>query len=102
MIIYLPTDKTKRSNRERNMVARIEKRTSKGHHWVMAVEFTPDGKRWVLWIFYRVGVKGDYRWKVISANGRIIAASTEGYRQFARAADNARISGYSGPRTLRL
>jgi hypothetical protein len=102
MIIYFPNKNGDASRHNKLAVARIERHVPKGNHWVMAASFKPNGKRSALWIFYRAGIKGDFRWKAISGNGRIICASTEGYRQFSRAADNARIFGYSGPRTMRL
>lgn len=34
------------------------------------------------------GVDGDWRWRLVASNGRIIAASSEGYRRRRAARDN--------------
>lgn len=47
------------------------------------------------WEFYQEG-NGDWRWRRIALNGRIVAASTEGYRNRADAVANARRNGYAG------
>lgn len=39
------------------------------------------GKRTPRVFMYRSNTNGDWRWKVVAANGKIIGASTEGYRR---------------------
>lgn len=47
------------------------------------------------WEFYQ-DVQGYWRWRRTAANGRIIAASTEGYRNRADCEANARRNGWFG------
>lgn len=47
------------------------------------------------WEFYKDS-KGDWRWKRIAPNGRIVGASTEGYKNKASCTANARRNGYKG------
>jgi len=47
------------------------------------------------WKFY-TDPSGDWRWRRIASNGRIVGASTEGYRNKADCIANARRNGYRG------
>jgi uncharacterized protein YegP (UPF0339 family) len=47
------------------------------------------------WTFYR-DRSGDWRWRRKARNGRIVGASTEGYRKAADAIANARRNGWEG------
>ena len=54
------------------------------------------------WEFYRHPVKGkpgkfEHRWRRVARNGRIVAASTEGYSRKKACVENARRDGYTGP-----
>lgn len=45
------------------------------------------------WEFYK-DRKGEHRWRVISVNGRVVGASTEGYANKQAAEKNAMRFGY--------
>lgn len=47
------------------------------------------------WQFYQDNY-GDWRWQRKAPNGRIVGASTEGYRNRADCVANARRNGYTG------
>lgn len=47
------------------------------------------------WTFYKQD-NGDWRWTRFAPNGRIVGASTEGYRNRLDCVSNARRSGYTG------
>ena len=47
------------------------------------------------WEFYQ-DAKGEWRWRRIAPNGRVVAASTEGYKNHADCVANARRNGYPG------
>ena len=47
------------------------------------------------WTFY-VDPRSDWRWTRTALNGRIVGASTEGYRNRADCVTNARRNGYTG------
>ncbi|MDM1514698.1 YegP family protein [Myroides odoratimimus] len=47
------------------------------------------------WEFY-VDPKGQYRWRRIASNGRIVGASTQGYVNRQDCVDNAKRNGYKG------
>lgn len=47
------------------------------------------------WQFYKDSA-GQWRWRRIAANGRIVGASTEGYKNQADCKANARRNGYRG------
>lgn len=47
------------------------------------------------WEFYKDS-KGDWRWKRIAPNGKIVGASTEGYKNKASCIANAIRNGYKG------
>jgi len=47
------------------------------------------------WEFYVDG-KGEWRWRRIASNGRIVGASAEGYKNKSDCVANARRNGYTG------
>ena len=47
------------------------------------------------WEFY-TDSKGEWRWRRIAANGKIVGASAEGYVNKADCVANARRNGYTG------
>ena len=47
------------------------------------------------WEFY-VDTAGEHRWRRTASNGRIVGASTEGYKNKADCIANARRHGYRG------
>lgn len=47
------------------------------------------------WKIYQDG-KGEWRWTRTASNGKIVGASTEGYKNRADCVSNAQRSGYSG------
>lgn len=47
------------------------------------------------WHFYQES-NGDWRWSRVALNGRIVGASTEGYRNRQDCVANARRHGYTG------
>ena len=47
------------------------------------------------WEIYQ-DARGDWRWRRIASNGRIVGASSEGYSSRANAVANARRNGYTG------
>lgn len=47
------------------------------------------------WEFYQDS-SNEWRWRAISSNGRIVAASSEGFSSKQNAINNARFSGYKG------
>ena len=47
------------------------------------------------WEFYQEA-NGDWRWRRTAPNGRIVGASTEGYRNKSDCEDNARRNGWTG------
>ncbi|EMZ7034343.1 DUF1508 domain-containing protein [Salmonella enterica] len=47
------------------------------------------------WEFYTDG-QGEWRWRRIASNGRIVGASSQGYVNRADCVDNARRNGYTG------
>ena len=47
------------------------------------------------WEFYE-DASGDWRWRRTAPNGRIVGASTEGYRNKGDCEDNARRNGWQG------
>lgn len=47
------------------------------------------------WEFYQ-DPKGDWRWRQTAANGKIVGASTEGYKNRGDCVANARLKGYTG------
>jgi len=47
------------------------------------------------WEFYTDG-QGEWRWRRIAPNGRIVGASSQGYKNRADCVENARRNGYTG------
>lgn len=47
------------------------------------------------WEFYQDS-KGEWRWRSIASNGKIVAASSEGFSSKVNAINNAKFSGYKG------
>lgn len=47
------------------------------------------------WEFYQ-DKKGEWRWRCIASNGRIVGASSEGYSSRANCVANAQRFGYTG------
>jgi len=47
------------------------------------------------WELYKDG-SGEWRWRRTAPNGRIVAASSQGYKNRSDCEDNARRSGYKG------
>ena len=47
------------------------------------------------WEFYK-DHQGEWRWRRTASNGRIVGASTEGYKNKQDCIDNAKRNGYSG------
>jgi uncharacterized protein YegP (UPF0339 family) len=47
------------------------------------------------WEFYRDS-KGEWRWRRIAPNNRIVGSSSEGYKNKSDCIDNARRNGYTG------
>ncbi len=47
------------------------------------------------WKIYK-DAQGEWRWSRTAANGKIVAASTEGYKNRADCVANAKRSGYDG------
>jgi len=60
-------------------------------------QFDPSRKKTIVdkWEFYQ-DPKGDWRWRRIAPNGRIVGNSGEGYRNRADCVANARRNGYTG------
>jgi uncharacterized protein YegP (UPF0339 family) len=46
-------------------------------------------------VFY-LDARGDWRWQRVASNGRIVGASTEGYRNRVDCVANARRNGFTG------
>lgn len=47
------------------------------------------------WEFYTDGA-GEWRWRRIASNGRIVGASSQGYKNRSDCVENARRNGYTG------
>jgi len=47
------------------------------------------------WEFYVDGV-GEWRWRRTASNGRIVGASSQGYKNRSDCVENARRNGYTG------
>jgi len=47
------------------------------------------------WEFY-LDKSGDWRWRRVATNGRIVGASSEGYKTLTDCEHNARRHGYTG------
>jgi len=47
------------------------------------------------WEFYK-DTAGEWRWRRIASNGRIVGASSQGYVNKSDCVDNARRNGYKG------
>ena len=47
------------------------------------------------WEFYTDSI-GDWRWRRVASNGRIVGASSEGFSSRAACVENARRNGYTG------
>jgi uncharacterized protein YegP (UPF0339 family) len=47
------------------------------------------------WEFYKDS-QNEWRWRRVASNGRIVGASTEGYKNKQDCIDNARRNGYNG------
>jgi len=47
------------------------------------------------WEFYQ-DAKGEWRWRHVAANGKIVGASAEGFKTRAACVANARMNGYTG------
>lgn len=47
------------------------------------------------WEFYK-DVKGEWRWRRVAPNGKVVGASAEGYKNREDCIANARRNGYSG------
>lgn len=45
------------------------------------------------WEFYK-DAQGEWRWRRIASNGRVVGASSQGYKNQADCIDNARRNGY--------
>jgi len=45
------------------------------------------------WVFYK-GKHGKYRWRVLAKNGKIIGASTQGYKRKQDCKNNAKLFGW--------
>lgn len=48
------------------------------------------------WEFYKDRVN-EWRWRRSCDNGKIVAAATQGYKNWGECLDNAKVSGYVGP-----
>lgn len=61
-------------------------------------------KRKTLTVEYYQDAAGQYRWRLKSANGRIVADSAEGYKTFSGASDGFAVvqDGASGAREVRI
>ncbi len=46
------------------------------------------------WTFYKDG-KGEWRWKRVASNGRIVGAATEGYKNRLDCVENAKRNGFT-------
>jgi uncharacterized protein YegP (UPF0339 family) len=47
------------------------------------------------WEFYTDG-SGEWRWRRVAANGKIVGAASQGYRNRIDCVENARRNGYTG------
>ncbi|WP_084512463.1 DUF1508 domain-containing protein [Geothrix fermentans] len=47
------------------------------------------------WEFYK-DAQGEWRWRRVAVNGRVVGASSQGYKNQADCVENARRNGYHG------